>query len=80
MDLAQSAESPLDNGSDLVRMSIHWSKCLDRVLQEIALTFVERQGAHPRVLQPLRGMFRELRRRFDSSKAASRVCDCETFS
>ena len=24
----------------------------------------ERQGVHPRVLQPLRGMYRELRRRF----------------
>ena len=24
----------------------------------------ERQGLHPRVLQPLRGMYRELRRRF----------------
>ena len=26
--------------------------------------FAERQGLHPRMLQPLRGMYRELRRRF----------------
>ena len=26
--------------------------------------FAERQGLHPRVLQPLRGVYRELRRRF----------------
>ena len=48
----------------LVGMSIDWSNCFDRVPQGIAFQLAERQGLHPRVLQPLRGMYRELRRRF----------------
>ena len=32
--------------------------------KQIAFMFAERQGLHPHVLQPLRGMYRELRRRF----------------
>ena len=45
-------------------MSNDWSKCFDRVPQGIAFLLVERQGLHPGGLQPLRGMYRELRRRF----------------
>ena len=33
-------------------MSIDWSKCFDRVPQGFAFQFAERQGLHPRVLQP----------------------------
>lgn len=62
MDLSLSVESALVDGSDLVGMSIDWSKCFDRVTQGTQLA--ERQGQHPRVLQPLRGMYRQLRRRF----------------
>ena len=64
MDLSLSVESALVDGSDLVGMSIDWSKCFDRVPQRIAIQLAERQGFFPRVLQPLRGMYRELRRRF----------------
>ena len=65
MDLSLSVESALVDGSDLVGVSIVWSKCFfDRVPQGIALQLAERQGLHPRVLQLLRGMYRELRRRF----------------
>ena len=64
MDLSLSVESALGDCSNLVGMSIDWSKCFDRVPQGIAFQLAERQGLHPRVLQPLRGMYRELRRRF----------------
>ena len=63
MDLSLSVESALVGGSELMGMSIHWSKCFERVPQEIAFQLAERQGTHPRVLQLLRGMYRELRRR-----------------
>ena len=62
--LALAVESALVDGSDLVGMSIDWSKCFDRVLQGIAFKLAERQGIHRRVLQPLRVMYCELRRRF----------------
>ena len=64
MDFELAVTSALVDGSDLVGMSIDWSKCVDRVPQGIAFKLAERQGAHPRVLQPLRGMCRELRMRF----------------
>ena len=64
MDLAVSVEAALVEGADLVGMSIDWSKCFDRVPQGIAFNLAEKQGLHPRVLQPLRGMYRDLRRRF----------------
>ena len=63
IDLSMTVESALADGSDLVGMSINWSKCFDRVPQGIAFHLAERHGLQPRVLQPLRGMFRELRRR-----------------
>ena len=63
MDLSLFVESALVDGSYSVGMPIDWSKCFDRVPQEIAFKLAERQGLHPRVLQPLRGMYRELRRR-----------------
>ena len=63
MDLSLSVESALDDGFDLMSMSIDLSDCFDRVPQEIAFQLAERQGIHPRVLRPLRGMYRELRRR-----------------
>ena len=63
MDLSMTVESALAGGSDLVRMSIDWSKCFDRVPQGIAFELAERQGLHPRVLQPLRGMYCELRKK-----------------
>ena len=63
MDLALAVESALVDGSDLVGMSIDWSKIFDRVPQGIAFQLAERQGIHPRVLQPLRGMYREMQRR-----------------
>ena len=56
-----TVESALADGSDLMGMSTDWSKCFDRVPQGIAFQLAERQGPH---LQPLRGMYRELRRRF----------------
>ena len=64
MDLSLSVESAMVDGSNLVGMSIDWSKCFDSVPQGIAFQLAERQGLHFRVLQPLRGMYRELRRRF----------------
>ena len=64
MDLSMSVESALVHGSDLVGMSIDWSECFDRVPKGIAFKLAERQGLHPRVLQRMRGMYRELRRRF----------------
>ena len=64
MDFVLSVESAQVNGSYLVGMSIHWSKSFDRVPKGIAFKLAERQGIHPRVLQPLRGMYRDLRRRF----------------
>ena len=64
MDLSLSVEIALVDGSDLVGTSIDWSKRFDRVPQGIAFQLAERQGMHPRVLQLLRGMYRELRRRF----------------
>ena len=48
----------------MMGMPIDWRKCFDRVPQEIAFRLAERQGINLRVLQPLRGMFRELRKRF----------------
>ena len=39
------------------------AKCFDRVPHGIAFKLAERQGIHPRVLQLLRDMYRELRRR-----------------
>ena len=53
MDLSLSVESALIDGSDLVGMSIDWSKCFDRVPQSIAFLLADRQGLHPRVLRPL---------------------------
>ena len=44
-------------------MSIDWSTCFDRVPQEIAFQ-LERGKANPRLLGPLRGMYRELLSRF----------------
>ena len=38
MDLSLSVESALVDGSDLVGMSIDWSKCFDRVPQRIAIS------------------------------------------
>ena len=64
MDLSLSVEAAPVDGSDVVGMSIDWSKCFDRVSQGIAFQLAEKQGLHPRVLQPLRGMYRELRRWF----------------
>ena len=64
MDLAWSVESALVNVSDLVGMSIDWSKYFGRIPRGTAFKLTERQGIHPRVLQLLRGMYRELRRRF----------------
>ena len=64
IDLALSVESAMVDGSYLMVMSIGWSKYVDRVPQEIAIRLAERQGINSRVLQPLRGMYRELRRRF----------------
>ena len=64
MDLSMTVESELADGSDLVDMSIDGSKCFDRDPQGIAFQLAERQGLRPRVLQPLRGIYRELRRRF----------------
>ena len=49
MDLSLSVESALVDGSDLVGMSIDWSKCFDRVPQEIASPLAEKQGLHPPV-------------------------------
>ena len=65
MDLSLSVESALVGGSDLMGMSI------DRGPQGIAFQLAERQGIHPRVLQPLRGMRRELRRREHRCNAES---------
>ena len=52
-------------------MVLIWLACrpigvnvFDGVPQGIAFQLAERQGLHPRVLQSLRGMYRELRRRF----------------
>ena len=55
MDLALAVESALVDGSDLVGMSIDWSKCFDIMPQNIAFKLAERQGTHPRVLQPVLG-------------------------
>ena len=46
MDLSMTVESALADGSDLVGMSIDWSKCFDRVPQGIAFQLAERQGLH----------------------------------
>ena len=54
MDLSLSVESALVDASDLVGMSIDWSKCFDRVPQGIAFQLADRQDLHPRVLEPLR--------------------------
>ena len=73
MDLSLSVESALVDGSDLVGMSIDCSRCFDRgVPQGIAFKLAERQGLHHRVLQPLRGMYHELRRRFDHGRGTWR--------
>ena len=64
MDLALAVESALVDGPGQVGMSIDRNQCFDRVSQRIAFNLGERQGKHPRVLQPLRGMHRSLRRRF----------------
>ena len=64
IDLSLTVEPALVDGSDLMDMSIDCSKCFDRVPQGIDFQLAERQGIHLRVLQPLRGMHRELRRRF----------------
>ena len=59
MDLALSVESALVD--DLIWwMSVDWSECFDRVAQGVAFKLLERQGIHPRVSQPVRGMYREL--------------------
>ena len=42
MDLALAVESALVDGSDLVGMSIDWSKHFDRVPQGIAFKLAER--------------------------------------
>ena len=54
-----TVESALVDGSDW--WAIDWSKWFDRVPQGIAFKLAERQGIHPSVLQPLRGMYPELR-------------------
>ena len=64
IDLSLPVEPALVDGSDLIGLSIDCSKCFDRVPRGIDFQLAERQGIHLRVLQPLRGMYRELRRRF----------------
>ena len=64
MDLALSVDSAPVDGSDLMGMSIDWSKCFDGVPLEIAFRLAESQGINSRVQQLLRGMHRDMRRRF----------------
>ena len=64
MDLAWAVGSALVDGSDVLGMSIDWSKCVDCVPNGFAVKLAERKSIHPRVLQPLRGRYRSLRRRF----------------
>ena len=70
MDLGLALESA--SGSDLEGMSIDWVKSFDRAPQGIAFKLAERQGIHPRVLFPLRGMYRSLRKRFVMAGHAGR--------
>ena len=56
MDLSLFVESALVDGSDLV-VSIDWSKCSPS-------SSLRGKALHPRMLQPLRGMYRDWRRRF----------------
>ena len=64
MDLSMSVESALVDCFDLMVLSIDWSTGFGKVPQASCFQLAERQGKHPRVLQPLRGMYSELRRRF----------------
>ena len=55
MHLSLSVKSALVNGSDLMGMSIDWN---------VTFQVAWMQGIHPRVLQPVCGRYRELRRWF----------------
>ncbi|KAJ9444445.1 Retrovirus-related Pol polyprotein from type-1 retrotransposable element R2 [Diplonema papillatum] len=62
--LAAKMEAALLNDEDLFAVAFDYSKCFDRIPQEIMLKLVEDMGLPPSVLNAVRGMYRQLRRRF----------------
>ncbi|KAJ9456836.1 Retrovirus-related Pol polyprotein from type-1 retrotransposable element R2 [Diplonema papillatum] len=62
--LAAKMEAALLNDEDLFAVAFDYSKCFDRIPQEIMLKLVEDMGLPPSVLNAVRGMYRQLRRWF----------------
>ncbi|KAJ9445456.1 hypothetical protein DIPPA_00779 [Diplonema papillatum] len=57
-------EAALLNDEDRFAVAFDYSKSFDRIPQEIMLKLEEDTGLPPSVLNAVRGMYRQLRRRF----------------
>ena len=62
--LALKVEEALLSGENLAGISLDYSKCFDRVPQGVVLRLAEELGMAESILAPLRGMYKQLRRRF----------------
>ena len=63
-DLFTQMEDALLGGEPLFGLALDFAKCFDRVPQSLTLELVEKMGLHPRILKPLRAMYKNLERRF----------------
>ena len=57
-------ETLLNDDKQLFVLALDFAKCFDRVPRGLVLKLAEAMGLHPRILKPLRRMYRKLRRRF----------------
>ena len=62
--LALKVEAALLSGKPVFGICFDFAKCFDRIPHNILLELVERMGLAPRVLRPIRTMYRGLQRRF----------------
>ena len=66
-------EDALQGDKPLNGLALDFAKCFDRVPQSLTLDLVEKMGLHPKILQPLRAMYKNLSRRFKYSLGVGRT-------